>query len=101
MIGLCVLRRFSVRRQPAAPALLTLPAREMNGKRIWPERGECYTVRRFGIFTRVQAARFGVSACGGLIVLAEQDGRGEDSGPKAAFVAHGRLRDVHCADDLV
>jgi hypothetical protein len=47
MVGLCVLRKFSVGRSPAAPALSTLPAGEMNGKRIWPERGECYTVRQF------------------------------------------------------
>jgi hypothetical protein len=41
----------------AAPALSTLPAREMNGKRIRPERGESYTVRRLAVASFARAEK--------------------------------------------
>src|SRR5882762_7463382 len=36
-----------------------------------------------------------------LVVLADEDGRAENGGPKTALVADGGLRDVHGADDFV
>src|ERR1700733_7287266 len=56
MVGLCVLGKFLARRSPAVPALLKLPAGAMNGKRIRPERRECYTARQLEVFTGSRAA---------------------------------------------
>jgi hypothetical protein len=60
----------------------------MNGKRIWPERRECYTVRRVNVFTGTETEEAGILETESLVVFAEQDGCGEDGGPEAAFVPH-------------
>jgi hypothetical protein len=36
-----------------------------------------------------------------LVVFAKQNRRGQHGGPKPALVSHGRLRDVHRANDLI